>query len=286
MLAPDHDQKSAVRSVVYYGYNLFADCLAYMINNRFDVRAFITDKPSFYNDEVIDLARSAGLRIFTSEEDYRESDVAILKTDLVFSAAYSRKILNYDCASFAINVHPTLLPDGRGPNPLHRFFRDAADICGVTFHKITDVFDAGDIIMSRRIPVSINDTRETVAFRLRFEAGRMMPDLFSSFQQLWDEASPQGRSSYYRRATDRERHIDFGQDSHEIRNLIRAWAGVGVFFDLDAKRWLAHNAVSVELSHGQRAGSVFERNAQRLVIASRDGVVVFRTSEVMVVADA
>ncbi|HXG57862.1 MAG TPA: formyltransferase family protein [Thermoanaerobaculia bacterium] len=53
----------------------------------------------------------------------------------------------------AINVHPSLLPRHRGPDPIFwTYFHDDAET-GVTVHRIDDGVDAGPILMQRSLPL-------------------------------------------------------------------------------------------------------------------------------------
>lgn len=54
----------------------------------------------------------------------------------------------------AVNLHPTILPDYRGPQPLlGMLYRDEADRCGgVTLHQMVPELDAGPIIAQQRVP--------------------------------------------------------------------------------------------------------------------------------------
>jgi methionyl-tRNA formyltransferase len=46
----------------------------------------------------------------------------------------------------ALNVHPSLLPDKRGPDPLFWTLRDGSGAAGVTVHRLSERFDAGPIL--------------------------------------------------------------------------------------------------------------------------------------------
>ena len=59
-------------------------------------------------------------------------------------AEYSYLVPDTD-VKYAINIHPTLLPNGRGPTPLP-YLINAPEFSGVTIHKICNKFDSGDII--------------------------------------------------------------------------------------------------------------------------------------------
>lgn len=49
-----------------------------------------------------------------------------------------------------LNVHPSLLPENRGPAPLFWTFRSGATFTGVSVHLMTDELDRGDIIIHDR----------------------------------------------------------------------------------------------------------------------------------------
>lgn len=49
-------------------------------------------------------------------------------------------------AKAALNLHPSLLPEFRGPNPIEQQLAQQAKRYGVTLHLLNDVFDQGDII--------------------------------------------------------------------------------------------------------------------------------------------
>jgi len=53
----------------------------------------------------------------------------------------------------AVNLHPSLLPRHRGPDPLFWVYRSGDSHSGVTVHLLSDRLDAGDIVAQQAIPV-------------------------------------------------------------------------------------------------------------------------------------
>ena len=53
----------------------------------------------------------------------------------------------------AINLHPSLLPRFRGPDPLFWAFQTGTKDWGVTVHRMDDAFDAGPILGQRRFDI-------------------------------------------------------------------------------------------------------------------------------------
>ena len=52
-----------------------------------------------------------------------------------------------------LNVHPSLLPDNRGPLPLFWTFRLGHAMTGVTIHVMTDKLDSGPILAQKTLPI-------------------------------------------------------------------------------------------------------------------------------------
>jgi methionyl-tRNA formyltransferase len=54
----------------------------------------------------------------------------------------------------AINVHPSYLPEYRGPDPIYWQYHDMAENGGVTIHCVDEREDRGDILCRERFPIA------------------------------------------------------------------------------------------------------------------------------------
>jgi methionyl-tRNA formyltransferase len=61
-----------------------------------------------------------------------------------------------------VNIHPSLLPDGRGPEPVFWTFRRGLTETGVTLHLMDEGFDAGPIVAQRRQAIPDDATLESL----------------------------------------------------------------------------------------------------------------------------
>lgn len=78
-----------------------------------------------------------------------------LAPDLVISAGFSRLIPQeiLDIPAYgALNVHPSVLPVGRGPNPM-RLVYEGAETIGATLHRTEAEFDTGAVLSQRERPL-------------------------------------------------------------------------------------------------------------------------------------
>ena len=67
-----------------------------------------------------------------------------------------------------LNLHPSLLPIGRGKDPNFWALRDRTPF-GVTIHFVSAGLDAGDIAFQRELPIEWTDTGETLYRRSQAE---------------------------------------------------------------------------------------------------------------------
>jgi methionyl-tRNA formyltransferase len=81
--------------------------------------------------------------------------------DLIAVACYPTRIpadMRQVARLGAYNIHPSLLPDKRGPDPLFWTFHDGGGVAGVTVHELTGRFDAGAIAAQDAWPLSDGTT--------------------------------------------------------------------------------------------------------------------------------
>ncbi|MEU3185690.1 formyltransferase family protein [Streptomyces sp. NPDC006923] len=84
--------------------------------------------------------------------------IRALAPDLVISAAFARliprEILDIPACG-AVNLHPSVLPVGRGPNPM-RLVYEGAETIGATLHRTEADFDTGAVLSQRERPLPEN----------------------------------------------------------------------------------------------------------------------------------
>jgi UDP-4-amino-4-deoxy-L-arabinose formyltransferase/UDP-glucuronic acid dehydrogenase (UDP-4-keto-hexauronic acid decarboxylating) len=98
-----------------------------------------------------------------------KNDLALLKPDLLLCNSYSmiirtdvRHIFNENC----INIHWSLLPKNRGPNPIQWALIKGEKETGVTIHYMDEGIDTGDVIAQQTISIDEKDTWVSLKDRL------------------------------------------------------------------------------------------------------------------------
>jgi methionyl-tRNA formyltransferase len=116
---------------------------------------------------VCKLTKECGLtqNIVTKDINAPEVVKAIGRCDLLVCGGWSRlfsKELLMVCPLGAVNLHPTLLPIGRGRAPIPWTIINGLKRSGVTLHYMTEGCDDGDIIGQEAFDIDPDETAETL----------------------------------------------------------------------------------------------------------------------------
>ena len=114
--------------------------------------------------------------------------------ELLISAGYYYRI-PVDSRLPMLNIHPSLLPYGRGAWPMPLAILDRLSESGVTIHKTEESFDTGDILLQTRFDLADDETLESFMRKVNSRLPEMMDALTADFSALWENARPQGTGS-------------------------------------------------------------------------------------------
>ena len=124
------------------------------------------------------------VRILGDRSRLRDADLRgwleSLQLDAVVVACFPWKIPGWVRAlapAGCLNVHPSLLPDGRGPEPLFWAFRWGLAETGVTVHQIDAGWDTGPIVAQRALVVPEAATVATLERSLAAMGGDLLREV-------------------------------------------------------------------------------------------------------------
>lgn len=100
--------------------------------------------------------------------DALERQLSEINADVLISYAFPSLIPQRVLAGFrkgGLNLHPSLLPNYRGPHPVHRMVVDGQHLAcgGVTLHKMSAGYDQGDILAQVAFSEADWATKQTLA---------------------------------------------------------------------------------------------------------------------------
>ena len=151
-----------------------------------------------------------------------------LNVDLVIIGSWKERIRKdtYDIPKIAtINVHPSLLPKYRGPNPYLQTILNGETESGVTLHLLDDNYDSGAILAQEKIKILNTDTSKELRERSAITARKMITDLIKDLDTKIITPIKQNEkyATYYPNISGNEKMLDFKyQTSDEISRTIRA----------------------------------------------------------------
>jgi len=122
--------------------------LAALLDADFDVRAVVLPEGGGEH-EVVRLARGAGIPTVEVGGLRRLDEIATHRPDVIAVACFPWRLPRAvrDLAPLgALNVHPSLLPAGRGPEPVFWTVRRGERRAGATIHLMDDGLDTGPIL--------------------------------------------------------------------------------------------------------------------------------------------
>ena len=143
---------------------------------------------------AIERARKHGIPVelvnsgdFESREEFERQIVAKIDgydIDLVVLAGFMRILTPYFIGCFSnriINIHPSLLPSFPGTNSVRQALDYGVKKTGCTVHFVREEVDAGPIILQAVVPVTEEDTEETLLGKVHTEEYRILPEAIRLF---------------------------------------------------------------------------------------------------------
>lgn len=153
-----------------------------------------------------------------------------------------------------INIHPSLLPEYRGPTPGTTALLDGREETGVSLMLLDTQLDHGPLLGQVTEHISSSDTSATLYPRL-FEKGTILLEKVLP-QYLDGKIKPteqdHGKATYTERLTRESGFIDANKplDKTELNRMIRAyfpWPGVWTLLRLSASEGQAKKEIRVKL---------------------------------------
>ena len=188
-----------------------------------------------YHEQLQSVALDAGVKFFVQPHihNHRRYDrfmleLEELEPDGLICHSYSMLIrpdLLQLVSDLAFNVHASLLPKNRGPNPVQWALIHGENKTGVTLHVMDVEIDSGAIIDQQEVDILASDTWHTLMERVRSATGylldRALPTIFDG---TWESREQDSSSvTVNRRIAPESLKIEFSSMTDlEVFNLIRA----------------------------------------------------------------
>jgi len=171
-----------------------------------------------------------------SGEDFYQAFTA-LRPDVAVVVAYG-KIIPQDYLVFPqygfVNVHPSLLPELRGPSPIQYALLEGKQTTGISIMKLDAGMDTGPILAQEEFALDKAETAETLHDRVQLVGTSVLIRALTGYLAGDIHPKPQddSRATYSHRIEKTDGEIDWSQAPEYIERKIRAytsWPGAYTF---------------------------------------------------------
>lgn len=168
-----------------------------------------------------------------------EAELAALRADVMIVMAYGqlikKRILALPQRAF-INLHASLLPKYRGAACIQAAIANGDTHSGISSMHVVRKLDAGDVILSRSIPLTNQETGGSLHDKLADLAVDVMHETLAGLAAGTAQRTPQDEvlASHVPKLLREDGKIDWSRPAEEIERLIRAydpWPGCYTSFE-------------------------------------------------------
>lgn len=124
-----------------------------------------------------------------------------------------------------INIHPSLLPRYRGPNPYMQVILRGEKKTGVTLHLVDENLDTGAVLLQKEIDILTTDTGKELRERTYKAARELMSEFLRKIQGevIIPIKQNESRASYFGFVDENIKMLDFkNKTTEELSAIIRA----------------------------------------------------------------
>lgn len=260
--------------VAYFGYNAFSSCLDIFNRHHHEIAFIFTGETSPYTDQIIAFAERTSCPISFDKPSQTQMEALVRDgVECFFAAEYPWRIPIPTSLTFAINVHPTMLPHGKGPTPLPSLILKKSQYSGVTLHKMTSTFDDGDILLQESIALDTSESFDSLSAKLSVKTPSLLNKLLSNLDEYYQQSIPQPVGSYWPKLSREDQTIHWDNTTAMISKQLKAFGSLGVYSDIDNQACLITAAEWELRSHNHLPGTILSADKTSLIITTKDGFV-------------
>lgn len=220
--------------IAYAGFDLFYPALKALNENGCEITKIFSckvDNVTEFNTKVTEFATKHNVDI--TYDKITLDDLKELKssgTDALVCAAYYYRMPILENFKM-INIHPSLLPIGRGAWPMPVAILNKHEKSGVTIHKMEESFDTGDILMQEEFELSDNENLDSFMQKANALLPDMIKKLVSNFSYYYDNATAQINGEYWDAPNENDFILNENTDFDYADLVLRAFYGFDVLYD-------------------------------------------------------
>ncbi|MCD7956376.1 MAG: hypothetical protein LUG93_11635 [Lachnospiraceae bacterium] len=228
------------KRIAYIGIDLLYPALPALIEAGCEIMEVITcetDNVTEFNVQVCECAKKRGIPLFIGKISAERLSVLRERgCEAVVCGGYYYRIPVVEGLKM-VNIHPSLLPVGRGAWPMPVTILKGLRESGVTVHRMTEGFDEGAILLQEEIPVSPKENLLTLTKKQKAVLPGMMRRLAEDFDTLYEQAKPQGDGEYWSCPSEEDYPLTPDTPFEEADRILRAFYGYECVYEADGVRY-------------------------------------------------
>lgn len=223
-----------------------------------EVKAIITqaDKPHKRSKKpvptpIAEAGEKLNINVYKFEKITKDDihDLKMLNCDLFITFAYGI-ILKEDFFSITkfggINIHPSDLPDLRGPSPIQSALLSNYSETALSIQQVSLKVDSGDILAKYRVEIQNDDDAASLNERISTLSAEVISDIINNYQTLYENRTKQNheKATYCRLIKKEDALINWDDSAINIVNKIRAFTQWPVAYSyFNGKKIMIYKAV-------------------------------------------
>lgn len=217
--------------------------------------------------------------IYSEKIDNNIEEIRKLDADIGVLAAFGQLLPAELLAMFPkgiINIHPSLLPQYRGPTPVEQAILDNAKNTGVSIIQLSEAMDAGPIFAQKSVEIPEHINSPELAKLLADVAApvllKVLSDIAANTAKPWvqDEA----KATFCTLISKADGQINWKKSAHQLDSEIRAYAGWPGSQTVLAGKDVIITEVSIGKSQGNPGKTFMSHNGELGVYAGKDSLTI------------
>jgi len=206
--------------------------------------------------------KSANSECFKKEILRLNADVILVGT---WNEKLKKEIIDLPVIA-AVNVHPSMLPKYRGPNPYLQTIKNMEKKSGITYHLMDKDYDSGAILTQQKIDILPSYTGKELRERTVFQARLLAAETLKKLQYglIVPVVQNEEESSYYPNIEPSEMILDFeNKTAEEIYAQIKAFHPWLPCYVKVKKEYFIPNPYRIEIldiEHNKNTGNIIAKD--------------------------
>jgi methionyl-tRNA formyltransferase len=195
--------------------------------------------------------------------------------DVGVVAAYGKLIpqplINLPKKGF-LNIHPSLLPELRGPSPIQYAILEGKEKTGVTIVLVDAEMDHGPILLQENVAINPKDTAAALEIRLAKKGAEMLVQSLPQWINGTMQARPQDhvQATFSKKIGKEDGHINWNGSAEQIERAIRAfhpWPGTFTFGIIQQKKVRLKIVAAVVVQNQIKPPGLVSRHEDDMIVA-------------------